>query len=376
MKYITNIEQIEQIPKAEREKLKAVADTHSFRVSEYYLGLIDWNDPADPIRRLVIPNLAELTNWGHLDASNEAANTVVQGVQHKYPDTALLLCNEACGSYCRYCFRKRLFMNDNEEAVKDIGPGLDYVREHPEISNVLLTGGDPLLLSTGRLTDMIESIRAIDHVQIIRLGTKMTAFNPWRILDDAPLLELLSTHSTPYKRIYFMNHFDHPRELTDPVIECLDKLIRAGVILTNQCPLVAGINDDPEVLSELFRKLSWIGCPPYYLFQGRPIAGNEPFKVPIVRGWEIFREALRHGAGLARRARFAMSHETGKIEILAVDDKHIYLRYHRAKDANLRGRFLVYERDDNACWLDDLVPVGDAPKFARESLTDVLSGPE
>ncbi len=376
MKYIKRMDQIPQITEAERTALQPVAEAYAFRVSEYYLGLIDWNDPADPIRQLVIPNSSELNDWGKLDASNEAANTVVPGVQHKYPDTALLLCNEVCGAYCRYCFRKRLFMNDNDEAVKDLSAGFEYIRNHPEITNVLLTGGDPMLLSTRRLTETIETLRSIDHVKIIRIGTKMTAFNPWRVLDDAPLLEMLAKHSTPHKRIYFMNHFDHPRELTDPAIEGLDKLIRAGVIMTNQCPMIAGINDDPEVLSELFRKLSWIGCPPYYLFQGRPTAGNDPYKVPIVRGWEIFREALRRGAGLARRARFAMSHETGKIEILAVDEKHIYLRYHRAKDASLRGRFLIYERDDEACWLDDLKPVGDAPKFAHESMLEVLSGPE
>jgi len=132
------------------------------------------------------------------------------------------------------------------------------------------------------------------------------------------------------------------------------------------------------VLATMFRQLSFIGCPPYYLFQGRPTAGNEPYKVPIVRGWEIFSEALRRGSGLARRARFVMSHETGKIEILAVDDRYIYLRYHRAKDAALRGQFMVYERNDDAYWIDGLEPAKgfDAPKFAPSSRFDVFDGPE
>lgn len=378
MRYIKKLQDIPQLSDAERTALQPVADAYAFRVSEYYLKLIDWNDPADPIRQLVIPRADELHDWGKLDASNEAANTVLRGVQHKYPDTALLLCNEVCGAYCRYCFRKRLFMNDNDEASKDLTPGIDYIRAHPEITNVLLTGGDPLLLSTRRLTEIIGALREIEHVQIIRIGTKMTAFNPFRVLDDPALLEMFAKYSTPNKRIYVMNHFDHPRELTGEAVDCMDKLIRAGVIMTNQCPLIAGINDDPQVLSDMFRRLSWIGCPPYYLFQGRPTAGNDPYKVPIVRGWEIFREALRHGSGLARRARFVMSHETGKIEILAVDEKHIYLRYQRAKDADLRGRFLVYKRDDAAYWLDDLEPAegGDTPRFARDSLLDTLDGPE
>jgi len=378
MRYIKKLTDIPQLTDAERAALGPVVDAYAFRVSDYYLKLIDWNDPADPIRQLVIPRADELHDWGKLDASNEAANTVMRGVQHKYPDTALLLCNEVCGAYCRYCFRKRLFMDENDEASKDLSEGIAYIAAHPEITNVLLTGGDPLLLSTRRLAEIIGALREIPHVQIIRIGTKMTAFNPFRVLDDPALLEMFEKYSTPRKRIYVMNHFDHPRELTDEAVASLDKLIRAGAIMTNQCPMIAGINDDPMVLSDMFRQLSWIGCPPYYVFQGRPTAGNDPYKVSIVRGWEIFREALRYGSGVARRARFVMSHETGKIEILAVDEKHIYLRYQRAKDASLRGRFLIYKRNDDAYWLDDLEPAegGDAPRFAQDSLLDTVDGPE
>jgi KamA family protein len=378
MRYIKKLEDIPQLSDAERAALKPVADASAFRVSDDYLKLINWDDPHDPIRQLVIPREDDLSDWGQLDASNEAAHTVLRGVQHKYPDTALLLCNEVCGAYCRYCFRKRLFMNDNDEASKDLREGIAYIGKHPEITNVLLTGGDPLLLSTRRLSEVIEALRQIEHVQIIRIGTKMTAFNPFRVLDDPALVEMFEKYSTAKKRIYVMNHFDHPRELTDEAIAGLDKLIRAGAIMTNQCPMIAGINDDPMVLSELFRKLSWIGCPPYYLFQGRPTAGNDPYKIPIIRGWEIFREALRHGAGLARRARYVMSHETGKIEILAVDAQHIYMRYQRAKDASLRGRFLIYKRNDEAYWLDDLEPFdgSGSPRFPHDSHMEVESGPE
>ncbi|MBU3989110.1 MAG: hypothetical protein KJ702_07330, partial [Gammaproteobacteria bacterium] len=139
MRYIKKLTDIPQLSEAERTALAPVADAYAFRVSDYYLKLINWDDPLDPIRQLVIPRADELGDWGKLDASNEAANTVMRGVQHKYPDTALLLCNEVCGAYCRYCFRKRLFMNDNDEASKDLTPGIDYIRVHPEITNVLLT---------------------------------------------------------------------------------------------------------------------------------------------------------------------------------------------------------------------------------------------
>ena len=357
VRYVRRIDQIPQIPPELAARLGPVAKRYVFRANNYYLGLIDWNDENDPIRQLIIPREEELTDWGRLDASNEAAITPVRGVQHKYTDTVLLLCNEVCGAYCRYCFRKRLFMDENDEVTKDISEGLRYIAEHPEVTNVLLTGGDPLLMSTRRLIEIFEAIREFDHVKIIRIGSKMPAFDPWRVQNDQALLAAFRKYSTPGKRIYLMAHFDHPRELTEPAVAGIDACIRNGVVCVNQCPLIKGINDDPATLAELYSRLSYIGCPPYYLFQGRPTAGNEPYEVPIVRGWEIFQAALRDGSGLARRARFCMSHETGKVEILAVDDAFIYLRYHQAKDPADLGRFFIRRRNDDAYWLDQLEPV-------------------
>lgn len=354
VKYINSLDQIPGISLEDRELLKKVSERYVFRANDYYLRLINWADPKDPIRQLVIPRKEELNEWGKLDASNEAANTVEPGVQHKYRDTVLLLCNEVCGAYCRYCFRKRLFMNDNEEVSKDVTQGLAYIRSHPEVSNVLLTGGDPLIMGTRRLTEIISALREIDHVKIIRIGSKMPAFNPFRILEDRELQDLFRKHSTPEKRIYLMCHFDHPRELTPEAREGIAMLRDCGVVCVNQCPMIKGINDDPNVLAELFRELSYIGCPQYYIFQGRPTAGNEPFEVPIVRAWQIFSDALVRESGLAGRARFAMSHASGKVEIMAVDARHIYLRYHRSKYAENQGKFFICKRNDDAYWLDHL----------------------
>lgn len=365
VKYIRDVRKVENLPAEVREQLAAVARKYAFRANDYYLSLIDWNDPDDPIRRIVVPVEEELADWGRLDASNEQAITVAPGVQHKYPHTVLLLCNEVCGAYCRYCFRKRLFMQGSDEVVNDVSEGIRYIAGNPNVTNVLLTGGDPLLMSTRRLTEILTALREIPHVQIVRIGSKMPAFDPWRLVNDAALQEAFRKFSTARRRIYLMAHFDHPRELTAEAVNGIDCFIRCGVICVNQCPMIKGVNDDPRTLSDLFRKLSWIGCPPYYLFQGRPTAGNQPYAMPIVRGWEIFRQALRIGSGLASRARFVMSHETGKIEILGVDRRHIYLRYHRAKDAAHRGCFMIYRRNDDAYWLDDLEPVddGSAPTF-------------
>ena len=355
--YVRDISKLTQIPESERKALEQVAKKYAFRANDYYLGLIDWSDPDDPIRQIVIPRVEELDEWGTLDASNEAAVTVEKGVQHKYRDTALLLCNEVCGAYCRYCFRKRLFMNENDEVSIDVSRGIEYIRQHPEISNVLLTGGDPLLLATRRLREILAQLREIPHVRIIRIGTKMPAFNPWRVLDDPELLDAIATYSLPDRRIYVMAHFDHPRELTPDAVRGIRALQKAGAIVVNQCPLVRGINDDARVLREMFEKLSFIGAPQYYVFQGRPTAGNAPYEVPIVEGYFLVEEAKRSLSGLAKRARFVMSHATGKIEIVGVDDRHIYMRYHRAKNPADEGRFMVFKRDDAAYWLDQLVPV-------------------
>lgn len=372
VRYVRDLAQVREVPPEARAHLDRIAARYKFRANDYYLSLIDWSDPGDPIKRIVIPDEGEAEDWGQLDASNEAANTVVSGTQHKYAQTVLLLVNEICGAYCRYCFRKRLFMDGNDEVSLDVEPGCRYIESHPEVTNVLLTGGDPLLLSTRRIDQVLTRLRRIPHVRIIRIGSKMPAFNPFRVLEDDALVETLGRHSLPDRRIYLMAHFDHPRELTKEAVAGIDRLLRAGVVVVNQCPLLAGINDDAETLRKLFRELAYMGAPQYYLFQGRPTAGNLPYRVPIVRGWHLFQEAMRGISGLSKRARFSMSHETGKVEVIAVTASQILVRWHRAKDPADRGRIVAYHRDDDAAWLDELRPVDDTAPV----LTGAASGPE
>jgi KamA family protein len=366
VKYITHLSKLDGLTEAERRRLEPVAERYVFRLNSYYQRLIDWNDPADPLRRLVIPLASELSDWGELDASSEASYTPVRGCQHKYTDTALLLVNEVCGAYCRYCFRKRLFMNDNDDASIDHTAGLAYIQEHEEITNVLLTGGDPLILSTRRLGAIMSDVAAVPHVRIIRIGSKMTAFNPFRFIDDPELLELIRQFCESGTQIYIMNHFDHPRELTREARQAIRLLKQAGAETVNQCPIVRGVNDHPSTFAALFRELSFIGCPQYYVFQGRPTAGNEPYEVPIVEGFRIFTDANRRVSGLAKRARFAMSHKTGKIEIFGIDERHIYMKYHRAHLKSDYGQMVVARRDDQAFWLDQLT-VHSGPQSAIES---------
>ncbi|WP_127580387.1 KamA family radical SAM protein [Paenibacillus koleovorans] len=352
-KYITDIGKLTHIPESERNRLRAITDKFVFRVNDYYLGLIDWNDPDDPIRKLVIPNEEELLEYGRWDASDEDTNYVVPGCQHKYKSTALLLVSEVCGAYCRYCFRKRLFRNDVKESTADVEQGLDYIANHPEISNVLLTGGDSLILAASKLRSILHRLREIDHVRIIRLGSKIPVFNPMRIYEDDALLETIRAYSTPEKRIYVMCHINHPREITPEAVRGFQALHEAGAILVNQTPILRGINADPHILGELLDKLSWAGVTPYYFFINRPVAGNRSFVLPLREVYAIVEKAKSLTSGLGKRVRLSMSHTSGKIEILSIENGKAYLKYHQSRE-NQYGKFMVLDCPEDAAWFDDL----------------------
>jgi len=213
VKRITTLDGVEQLDGAARDELEKVVARFAFGSTDYYLSLINWDDPDDPIRRIVIPDSGELEPWGRPDPSDEYAYTIMPGVEHKYDSTALLLVSNACDGICRYCFRKRVFGGARRECVEDIASAVEYIRRHPQISNVLLTGGDPLTLPTEKLADIVGRLRKIEHVRIIRIGTKAPVFNPFRIIEDPSLLQMLEAFSTPSRKIYIMTHFSHPREL-------------------------------------------------------------------------------------------------------------------------------------------------------------------
>jgi len=356
IKYIRNIDKISQLSRQEKEELKQVTVKYAFRANEYYLNLIDWENPDDPIRKIIIPSTDELQKWGDLDVSNENINYKAPGLQHKYSDTALLILNRTCGSFCRFCFRKRLFMRDNIEVINDINPGLEYIGKHPEITNVLLTGGEPLILSTVKLNKIIGRIAAIDHVKIIRLGSKIPVFNPYRILNDPEIPKMLYDFNRRGIRIYIMCHINHPNELTTPAKNAISMLAETGSALCNQTPILRGINDDATVLRTLMQELSYLGVAPYYLFINRPVEGNKPFCVPVSVAYQLFVRATTGLSGVARRARLVMSHATGKIQVAGLTGKHIFLRYNRARNAEDEYRMMIFKRDDNAYWFDDFEP--------------------
>jgi len=355
-RYITTVDELDNrvgLAPKEREMMETVTDTFPFRTNDYYLSLIDWKDRHDPLRRIVIPDSSELAGCGSADPSCEKDYTKKPGLQHKYDQTGLLLLTDVCGGICRFCFRKRLFMSCERETVRDISGSLDYIREHKEITNVLLSGGDPLMLETKRLEGVLREIREIPHVNIIRIGSKLLAYNPYRILNDPELLSVLSRYSTPEKRIYVMAHFNHPRELTEASMQAADALRKAGVAVVNQTPILNGINNNPDTLTALFRKVSFAGISPYYVFQCRPSLGNQVFQVPVEQSYDILQKSWQACSGLAKRARFVMSHATGKIEVVGKTTKHVFMRYHQAADNENIGKFMVFQRNPLARWFDD-----------------------
>jgi len=352
-KYINNINDVYGMPSDLKKQLAKVADTYRFRANEYYLSLIDWDDPHDPIRRLIIPDPSELEQWGSLDPSKEENFTIIPGLEHKYPSTALLLVSNVCGGICRFCFRKRVFIHQHGQILTDLPAAAEYIQQHQEITNVLLTGGDPLILTTNELKKIVQAILPIEHIKILRIGTKMVAFNPYRILEDPELCKLITDCVSRGKQVYIMTHFNHARELTDVAIQAANKLRHAGALLANQTPLIHGVNDSPDVLADLFRKLSFNGIPPYYLFQCRPASGNKDYAVPIEQGYRIFEQAKARVSGLAKRARYVMSHVTGKVEIVGITDQRVYFKYHRAADDQGSGNFMVFQSNPCAYWFDD-----------------------
>jgi lysine 2,3-aminomutase len=351
--YVTDVTHLEQLTDQERTELLQVTRKFPFRCNRYFLSLISWDDANDPIRKIVIPDRRELVEWGRLDPSDEKTYTVMPGLQHKYDATVLLLVTNLCDGICRFCFRKRFFLKSQRNYIQDLPAALRYIKEHREITNVLLTGGDPLVLTNSKLGNILCKLREIDHVQIIRIGTKIPAFNPHRVVNDPDLLDMIRTYSTEQKKIYVMTHFVHPRELTDMAIKAVHLLQRAGAVVANQAPLIRDLNDDPEVMAELLRKLSFVGAVPYYIFQCRPAVGNKAYTVPIEQGYDIVEQAKARVSGLAKRARFVMSHATGKIEVVGKTSDLVYFRYHSAHHAADSGRLMAFKSNPNANWLED-----------------------
>jgi lysine 2,3-aminomutase len=353
---ICTVEQLKNyiaLSKKDGERLKRVIQIHPMRVTPYYLSLIDWDNPHDPIRKMAIPSVHELNLQGSYDTSGEAENTKLRGLQHKYRETALVLATNRCATYCRYCFRKRLVGLPNTEVVEHFNEAANYIRQHQEINNVLISGGDPLVLPTQVIEHFLTTLSDIPHLDFIRFGSKTPVTLPSRFEDEG-LLNVLEEYSHSGRRLYVVTQFNHPKEITKHSIKAVDNLIKSGVMLNNQTVLLKGVNDEPATLAELQNRLVGIGVNPYYVFQCRPVKRvKRHFQVPICKGADIVEEAGMKCNGHSKRFRYIMSHKSGKIEILGIIEDEIYFKYHQAKNRKNLGKIFKRKVDDEAGWLDD-----------------------
>lgn len=333
------------------------------KVTREYANLIDKDDPNDPLLRIVFPDKRELDEQGLADQSGERLNTnetEIKGLQHKYRATVLFMISGICRSNCRYCFRRRTVGTINEVVSnEDLQRAFDYVRAHSEVTNVLLTGGDAFMASNGRIVRVLEELDNIDHVRIVRFGTKMPVYLPRRF-DDEELMGILRRYQTSgNQQLYVITHVDHPQELGEDAITAHRKLAEIGTQLRSQTVLANGLNNDPKILAQLFSSLAGIGITPYYIFQPRPVRGASHFALPLLEGYRAVSGAKsRDISGLAKTAAYVMSHVSGKLEILSVveegENRTAILKYRQARDPDFAGSLMILRYGKEAFWLDDI----------------------
>lgn len=296
---ITTIDQLKQfIPLTieEQEQLKLVTRRYPLAITPYYLSLIQPDDPDDPIRKQAIPSILEITmgTIGLEDPLAEKEDSVVPGLVHRYPDRALMVLTDICPMLCRHCTRKREWRHGGWiRTDAEIEAMLGYLRQTKAIRDVIISGGDPLTLSTRHLEHVISRIREIEHIEIIRIGTRFPVVLPQRI--DAELCAMLSK----YGPIWLNTHFNHPHEITPQAAEACDRLLRSGVPVNNQTVLLRGINDTAETQLKLCHGLLKIKVRPYYLFQCDEVQGTEHLRTPVETGIKIIEAMRGYTSGLA-----------------------------------------------------------------------------
>ncbi len=275
------------------EPLRRAASRFRFRISPHYLSLI--REAGDPLYRQCVPDERELEDDPALmdDPLDEEAHSPAPCVVHRYPDHCLFLVSGECATYCRFCTRKRKFRTGVNADRNAVDGGIEYIRNHPELRDVLISGGDPLLLEDGRIEYVLRGLRAIRHVEIIRIGTRVPCMLPERI--TAALCRMLKK----YHPLFINVHFNHPAELAPPAVRALERLADAGIPLGSQTVLLRGVNDDPEVMRDLMRKLLAARVRPYYLLQSDLVSGTTHFRTPLSRGVEIMDSLRGWTSGLA-----------------------------------------------------------------------------
>lgn len=417
-RHLDRIAPLKKLSESQRFAMRVVASVLPFRVNQYVIDeLIDWNNiPNDPVFQLTFPQremleeedfekMAEVLRSDKskaevLSVANEIRQKLnphpagqqslnvpqlgeetLDGIQHKYRETVLFFPSQGqvCHSYCSFCFRWAQFIGDKELrfSAKEADHLHEYLKQHKNISDLLITGGDPMVMKTKHLVNYLEVLMQpeFEHIQTIRIGTKSLTFWPQRYVTDEDadaLLSLLSRLIQAGKHVALMAHFNHWREMeTDIAREAIRRLRETGAVIRTQAPLLKNINDDPQVWARMWRTQVKLGLVPYYMFVERDTGAREYFEVPLAQAWEIYREAMQQVSGLARTARGpSMSAGPGKVEIQGVStvngEKVFVLRFIQARNPDWVQRPFFAKYDSEATWLDQLEPAFGEEKFFFE----------
>lgn len=432
MKYISyllhnfkNIPQIKGVDQQYIDDIEIVGSVLPFKTNNYVIeNLINWsNIPDDPMFKLTFPQrdmlkpehyekMKSLIKSGaDKQAIKEAANEIrlqlnphpagqlehnvpmiegerLYGMQHKYRETVLFFPSQGqtCHAYCTFCFRWPQFvgMDDLKFASKEAEHLVKYVKDHKEVTDVLLTGGDPLIMKTKHLEAYIRPLldANIEHLRNIRIGSKALAYWPYRFLtdDDADdLLRLFENVKKAGKHLAYMAHFNHPVELESEAVEkAIQRILNTGAVIRTQSPVLKHINDDPKLWADIWRKQVKLGCIPYYMFIARNTGAQHYFSIPLVNCWKIFREAYQSVSGICRTVRGpSMSCLPGKVQLLGVTEvrgeKAMVFRMIQGRKSDWAARPFFAEYDENAIWYTDLKPAFGEDKFYfTDELNDML----
>jgi len=295
---INSVEEFEKVLPLTDSERRALSSSNLFRVdiTPYFISLIDPDDPLDPVRQQVVPTSAEMVPFTSMmeDSLAEDRHSPVPGLVHRYPDRVLMLVTTQCASYCRYCTRSRIVGDPSATFSRaEFEMQLEYLKRTPPVRDVLLSGGDPLVLAPKILEEILSRLREIEHIEIVRIGSRVPVFLPMRVTDE--LCEMLQK----YHPLWLNIHVNHPNEISLELAQAADKLTRAGIPLGNQAVLLAGVNDNIHIQRQLVQDLVRIRVRPYYLYQCDLVEGAGHFRTPVAKGIEIMEGLRGHTSGYA-----------------------------------------------------------------------------
>ena len=374
---LNTVEEIEKVFPLDDSERKALQTSGLFRVdiTPYFISLIDPDDPNDPVRKQIIPRADEMEAFTAMmeDSLAEDRHSPVPGLVHRYPDRVLMLVTTQCASYCRYCTRSRIVGDPAQTFKRDeFEMQLEYLRNTPQVRDVLLSGGDPLVLAPKILEELLTRLREIPHIEIVRIGSRVPVFMPMRVTQE--LCDMLEK----FHPLWINIHINHPNEISQELAEACDRMARAGIPLGNQSVLLAGINDCVHIQRELVQKMTRIRVRPYYLYQADLVEGAGHFRTPVAKGIEIIEGLRGHTSGYAV-PQFIVDAPGGGGKIPVMPNYQISASDHKIILRNYEGYVTTYEEPTEYTAHDPATCSycqNKRPELGQTGITGLLDGEE